>query len=357
MSKKIDYLIIGQGLAGSAIAWELLQRGKSIVVVDERTKNRASAYAAGLFNPIIGKSLTKAWEADLIFPFLSEFYSRAEEKLNKKFLHLTSIYRPFISEAEMQQWKKKSESEILKKFLLAFHGPLPMNDVIKNPFGGIEITQSGYLDVATWMSAIRESLIEHEAYLEEMFQEDELNFDKDRVHYRDLNAGKIVYCNGVAALRSKWFEWLPIKPLKGETIEVLIQATAGHIYNRGVYLVPTVETDKFKVGATYQHTPFTDGPSAEGLTELTSKLKALVKIPYRIIHQDWGIRPTTHDRRPMLGHHPGNKNVIIFNGLGTKGVSLAPYFACHLVDWLEGEGDLSPEVNIYRFKALYSRLQ
>ena len=83
------------------------------------------------------------------------------------------------------------------------------------------------------------------------------------------------------------------------------------------------------------------------MTELIGK-------PFRIIHQEWGIRPTSPDRRPMLGAHPGNKNIIAFNGLGTKGVSLSPYFAHHLALWLEETGDLSTEVNIYRFKALYS---
>ena len=128
------------------------------------------------------------------------------------------------------------------------------------------------------------------------------------------------------------------------------------IYNRGVYLVPTTEENKFKVGATYQHPPFLEGTSESALQELVSRLDELVAVPYEIIHQEWGIRPTTPDRRPFLGHHPDNKNVIIFNGLGTKGVSLAPYFASHLISWLEGNGELSPEVNIYRFKALYSRL-
>ena len=356
MNQKIDYIIVGQGLAGSAVAWELLQRGKSIVVFDEKIKNRASANAAGLFNPISGRGMAKAWQADLIFPFFKEFYSLAEKKLNKKFLHLLPLYRPFVSEEEMQQWKQKSELEDLKKFHLTFHGPGPFSEVIRNPFGGIEIAWSGYLDVAAWMSAVCDYLKEIGAYRAEAFLEEELLFD-GRVQYKEFSARKIIFCNGLSALHSRWFNWLPLKPLKGETLDVEIQGGADRIYNRGVYLVPTTEVNRYRVGATYQHPPFLEGPSEQGFKELQDKLNELIHMPYKILHQGWGIRPTTPDRRPMLGHHPDNKNVVILNGLGTKGVSLAPYLAHHLINWLEREGDLLREVNIYRFNALYSKLQ
>ncbi|MEJ0054799.1 MAG: FAD-dependent oxidoreductase [Bacteroidota bacterium] len=126
------------------------------------------------------------------------------------------------------------------------------------------------------------------------------------------------------------------------------------MFNRSAYLVPSVKENVFNVGATYQHPPFTEGITEESRQDLKSKLEALLAVPFEILHQDWGIRPTTPDRRPLIGAHPKNKNVIIFNGLGTKGVSLAPYFAHHVSDWLEGKSDLSAEVNIFRFKALYS---
>ncbi len=84
-------------------------------------------------------------------------------------------------------------------------------------------------------------------------------------------------------------------------------------------------------------------------------LKVLLKTPYKFISQDWGFRPTTPDRRPILGEHPDLKNVIIFNGLGTKGVSLAPYFSAQLANWLSGKAEIQPEVNIKRFKSLSSK--
>jgi glycine/D-amino acid oxidase-like deaminating enzyme len=76
----------------------------------------------------------------------------------------------------------------------------------------------------------------------------------------------------------------------------------------------------------------------EARMELDQKLMELIIIPYRVTAQDWGFRPTTPDRRPILGSMPDSENVVIFNGLGTKGVSLAPYFSAQLCDWLIGSG-------------------
>ncbi len=352
MKRQVDYLIVGQGLAGSAIAWELLRRGKSIHVIDEPGNTRASVVAAGLFNPIAGKFMTKAWKADGVFPYMEQFYSAAEKIFNKKFLHLLPIYRPFISTEEQQQWKIRGESEELERFVLAFH-EAPTFDQVKDPFGGIEIAHSGYVNVSSWLFSVREYLLSKEILSEEYFKEEDL-VEGESITYGDFRAGKIIFCNGLAGLKSKWFQWLPFKPLKGETLEIELESACPRLFNRAAYLVPSHKENIFNVGATYQHPPFVDGPTEESRLDLKSKLEALLAVPFKILHQDWGIRPTTPDRRPLMGAHPRNKNVIIFNGLGTKGVSLAPYFAHHLADWLDGKGDLSTEVNIFRFKALYS---
>ena len=351
--RKLDYLIVGQGLAGSALAWDLVQRGNSVVVFDEPGLNRSSAISAGLFNPITGRVMTKTWQADILFPYLNKFYARAEAVTKRRFFHPLPIYRPFLSAEEMRQWKKKSLSEEVKSFLLAFHDAPSFVDQVHNDFGGIEIAQSGYLNVTSWVTAVRDHLIALNSYKGEQFDESQLVVDED-VRYQDLIATRIIFCNGVCSLQSKWFQWLPLKPLKGETLQVRISMGRDKIFSRGVFLVPSTNEKIYTVGSTYVHPPFSEGPTQAGRDDMSLKLQVLVRPSFEIVHQDWGIRPTTPDRRPILGAHPANKNVIIFNGLGTKGVSLAPYFAHQLADWLEGKGDMLTEVNINRFKALYS---
>ena len=113
--------------------------------------------------------------------------------------------------------------------------------------------------------------------------------------------------------------------------------------------------NSYRVGATYEAKNLSEEVTNAGMMELEQKLTDLLKLPYRVISQDWGFRPTTPDRRPILGPLPDSKNVIIFNGLGTKGVSLAPYFSAQLCNWLLGFGEIQPEVNIARFKSLSSK--
>ena len=90
-------------------------------------------------------------------------------------------------------------------------------------------------------------------------------------------------------------------------------------------------------------------PTSKATDEIKSKLEKILKYPYEIIGQKAGIRPTTQDRRPLIGKHPEIGNAYIFNGLGTKGVSIAPYFSVMFTNWLLGEGTLSSEVDIKRF--------
>ncbi len=353
MTQQRDYLIIGQGLAGSALAWELMQRGRTVVVYDQPDTNRSSAIAAGLFNPITGRVMTRTWKADEIFPALLKFYGQAEQVLNKRFLHELPIYRPFLSQEERTQWQAKSESPDLKRFVKAFREAGAFAHQAHDPFGGIEVANSGYLDVNQWMLAVREYLLIRDSYMHEAFLEEDLLVN-ELIRYKNHTAKKIIFCNGLQALDTRWFGWLPLRKLKGEVIDVTLSVVPERIYNHGAYLVPYGKESRWRVGATYEHSPFSECATAESREALEAKLQALIRLPYEIIHQDWGIRPTTPDRRPMLGAHPSNKNVLIFNGLGTKGVSLAPYFACQLADWLECKGDLPAEVNINRFKALYS---
>lgn len=348
-----DYLIIGQGLAGSALAWELMGRGKTVLVYDQPDMNRSSSIAAGLFNPITGRVMTKTWKAEEIFPFLQKFYGQAEQALHQKFLYKLPIYRPFLSVEERNQWQAKSETPELKQFILAFRDAGAFANQAHDPFGGIEIAHSGYLDVNVWMSTVRSYLLSANSYRQEAFQMEDLVVD-GLVRYKDLTAKSIIFCNGLQALHTHWFGWLPLRKLKGEVIDVTLDTAPERIYNHGAYLVPFGSENLWRVGATYEHAPFVESVTPQSREALDTKLRALIRLPYDIVHQDWGIRPTTPDRRPMLGAHPENKNVIIFNGLGTKGVSLAPYFASRLADWLEGQGDLPAEVNINRFKALYS---
>ena len=144
-----------------------------------------------------------------------------------------------------------------------------------------------------------------------------------------------------------------VLPLKGEVLTIKTESPLNRIYNRGVYVIESGDKE-YKVGATYDLKDLIPSITVKGKSELENKLQDFLCMKFSITHQDWGIRPSTIDRRPLLGSHPKHQNVFIFNGLGTKGVSLAPYFSNQLADHLIDGSKLDKEVNISRVKALYS---
>jgi glycine oxidase len=187
--------------------------------------------------------------------------------------------------------------------------------------------------------------------LDESFQDEQLLVGDRSVQYKDFEAGGIIFCQGMES--NKWFNWVPVLPLKGETIRIQSEAEENIIINRGVYVVPINQNGSWRVGATYSWTDQTGQITNVARLELTSKLSDLVNFDYKVLDQEWGIRPTTHDRRPILGRHPEHKALYILNGMGPKGVSLSPYFSEILVQSIENRQSLNKDVNIERYKLLY----
>lgn len=345
-SVEYDYMLVGQGLAGSCLALQLLQRGKRILVIDLYTEHAATQVAAGLFNPVTGRVMAKTWKADVLFPYLHDFYRKAEALTGERFFYPMPLYRPFISVEEQNEWMGKSTNDALAAYIDSVSINPIQTDHVKNPFGGLKLKQCGYLNTPVFSRAVRTYISRKGTLLPEHFDEAELTFSETGIGYRNYRAEKIILCQGVQALSGKLFSWLPIRPLKGETLTLQTDQNIAMIYNRGVYVVP----GSWKVGATYHSNDLTEAVTTTARTELTQKLEELVSFPYKITAQSWGMRPTTPDRRPILGAHPQYKQAIVFNGLGTKGISLAPYFSGVLAAWLENEALINKEVDIERYK-------
>ena len=163
--KNLDYIVVGQGLAGSAVALELLRRRRSFVVFDDPARNKCSNVAAGLFNPITGQNWVKTWNADILFPFMKTFYKQAELLTGSSFYYEKPIYRPFTSNLEQNDWAGKHSEDRFKDYICRFHTTPYMPDLVSNPFGGLELSFSGYLDVRTYMDAVRKVLIGSDSYV------------------------------------------------------------------------------------------------------------------------------------------------------------------------------------------------
>ena len=118
-------------------------------------------------------------------------------------------------------------------------------------------------------------------------------------------------------------------------------------------MVPAIAPSEWRIGATYDHEDKGSGTTEKAKAELIEKTAELISFPFNIVHQEYGFRPTTPDRRPILGRHPALDRVFAFNGMGTKGVSLAPYFSDVLVRFIENDEPINKDVDIERYKSLY----
>ena len=192
-------------------------------------------------------------------------------------------------------------------------------------------------------------LKQKELLLEEKFSFADLEAHETFVAYRGKKAKAIIFCEGASAIQNPYFKFLPFQLAKGECLILNIEDFyADRVINGEVFIMPTAAKNEYYIGSTHQWHFDDDKPSEIGKNELLGNLNTVLTAPYKIVNHKAAIRPTVNDRRPFLGFNPEHKNVGIFNGMGTKGISLAPYFAKHFVSHLFHSTTLMPEVDIKR---------
>src|SRR5690606_17612985 len=214
--KKIDYLIVGQGLAGSALAIHLLLRKKRILVVNRRDAGTSSEVAAGIFNPVTGKMLAKTWMADEIFPFLDSFYRLAEILTSARFYYPMPIYRPFANAAEQNEWMGRSENMQVAAYLNRIVTASQYPDVLHDDFGGLFMDRCGYVNASGYVAAVRRWLEQQDCYIADNLYPENFRVGLRDVRYGRYTAGVAVFCEGNSVFENPWFDWVPVKPLKGE---------------------------------------------------------------------------------------------------------------------------------------------
>lgn len=350
----IEFIIVGRGLAASVIAHTLHNNNISFKIIGDTNLSSCSKVAAGIWNPIVFKRLTKSWIADELIEHLNVFYTACEKRLDRKLITQRSIIRSFNEEQEKNLWSAKANSE-LKGFLdptIYNNNSLGLeNCKIADQIGLVK--QSGNLNVADFLNATDTFFKEH--LVDETFDHAQLKINAGDVSYKEIKTKNIIFCEGYLVKNNPFFKWIPLKPAKGETL--IISAPdlkiKDHILNKNGFIMGQSDGN-YKVGATYEWTDLSEEKSRKGLAELEDKLAQLVNCKYAILDHQAGVRPSSSDRRPIIGAHPEHNNLFIFNGLGTKGVMLAPYFAKKFVNFYLQKETLPPEVNVARFYSLYA---
>lgn len=348
----LDYIIVGSGLAGIAFSEIALQNNKTILVVNNQSQN-SSRIAGGLYNPVILKRFSEVWQASEQLELLYYFYANLENKLQIKLDYKLPLLRKFYSVEEQNNWFTASDKPNLSKFL-STNLITKRWDAIPSPFNFGEVLYSGYVDTNLLVDSYKQFLINQNAYLEDTFDYIGLVIEKDFISYQNIKAKHIVFAEGFGMLLNPFFNKLPLDGTKGELL--LIKApnlNLDVIMKSSIFVLPIVN-DLYKVGATYNWEDKTNIPTEAAKKELIDNLKELITCDFEVIEHYAGVRPTVKDRRPLVGTHPVHKNLHVLNGLGTRGVMLAPAMAKNLYNHIENQIPLDKNIDILRIKNFVS---
>jgi len=345
MKKKVDYLIVGQGLAGTFLAFQLLRSNKTFLVIDQGHETSSSYIAAGIINPLVLKRLTVTWRAEEFLNYNGQFYAELEEFLNDKYHFEMPIHQLIQNEEAEEFWQHRFEKANLEKYIYEDLRPIDASYLPAKDFKIGKVNQTSWLNISKLLTDFRAFLNKRELIISESFDYSMLEANQ----YEDVAFEKIVFCEGSAAVKNPYFNHLPFSLNKGQLITIESNSLPTDvILKKKVFLLPT-EDQQFKAGATYSWKWKDEETEEEKTSILQEQLEEMTEANYTILRADTGIRPAVKDRRPLLGIHSKYRSFCIFNGMGSRGCFMAPLLAAEFLSFLIEGKVLNQECDIARF--------
>ena len=345
-ASKIDYLIVGQGLAGSLLAWHLLQQKQTVRIIARKDASSASRVAAGLINPVSGRRLVLQEGISELLPAAQRFYSDMQARFGRQFFFEKPLLRLIRHPRLREVYEQRRQQPEYAPFL---------GDWVEQGQGGWWQNRTGWLDTNALLDALHNDFNVQGLCIDQVFEHTELELLAHDVRWRQFTASTVIFCEGYLVRQNPWFDWLPMQPVKGEILTCETHATlADHILNAGQWIVPLSE-HRFRLGANYERDHLNEIPTPSVAESLLANLASLLPEvrPAKVVAHKAGVRPGTVDKNPILGLHPAYPQLGIFNGFGSKGSLLIPWHAAHFAEMLANRSPLPPHADISRFVPRY----
>jgi glycine oxidase len=342
----IDYIIVGNGLAGISFSEIALNANKKILVFDNNSQP-SSRVAVGLYNPVVLKRFSEVWKAKEQIDFAFPLYHQIQKKLKVTFDFELPIFRKLFSIEEQNNWFQAADKPNLAPFLDATLVTKSYPN-IDSPFYYGKVHHTGYLNISILIEAYSNFLKSNNCFSTATFDYTAIEFFEEYILYKNTKVKNIIFAEGFGLHANPYFSNLPLDGTKGELL--IIKAPnldVDVVIKSSVFILP-IGNDLYKVGATYDWSDKTNTPTEEGKSELVNKLKEIISCDFEIVNHFAGVRPTVKDRRPLVGTHPIHKQLHVLNGLGTRGVMLGPYLANQLFQHIENNNPLEKEIDITR---------
>jgi len=213
----IDFLIVGQGIAGTVLAHQLIDRNKSVHIIDNGHVSSSSHIAGGVTHPMSFKRIILSWKADMLIPFAKEFYRSFEAQFNNKVFYNLPMNRVFSSVEEQNNWQGRMAD-------------YPMNEIIGDtdidlsgfelnaPFGTGKVNLAGRLDVRKFINLSKKHFEDRKIISSSNFDFSQLKIKENAISYGNINAKQIVFCEGYKFTENPYFNYIPLSPTKGEIL-------------------------------------------------------------------------------------------------------------------------------------------
>ncbi|MEZ4874193.1 MAG: FAD-dependent oxidoreductase [Flavobacteriaceae bacterium] len=294
------------------------------------------------------KRITPVWNGLKFYEFALSFYEALTSKISSAALKKNTILRIFNSVEEQNEWFVACDQKELGALLSEEMVPNTIES-LRAPLGFGRVLGSFQLNTHVLLDDYQQFLSEENVLMEEEFHYHLLQVRPEGLQYKDFIASKIVFAEGTAAIQNPFFPQEGLIPKKGEYIT--IKAPQLHLEDivKGSYFIIPLGNDCYKVGATFAHQDTSFKTTEAGKETLIMGLKKAISVPFEVVNQEFGFRPTVSDRKPMIGNLPSAENIYFLNGLGTRGFLMAPLLSSHLFYFMEGLSEIPSEMDIRRF--------
>lgn len=345
--QKFDNLIVGAGLAGVWMAFRFMQENKTFVLLDLKDENNSSRVAAGIYNPLLAKRQKVSYNAKNLYPNLYSSYHELEVLLHQKFCHRHQVAYIIENLRELNDWASLSEAEWFSDFVMVKNERIA--DQVISDFGYIDILDSGWVDIPLFLDSFIANIPSPNLFFNQRFDDNKLIVNNDNFQYNDFTFKNVIFCQGTGIDQNKFTSNIRLKPAKGEILTIESEEhISDMIPQNGVFLLP-ISDNKYRVGSNFTWNKLDNLLTEEAKLEIIQKLCKWYKAPFEVTNQVAGVRPSSLDRRPILGRLDCHPNTFILNGFGSKGVSHAPYYSKMLSRFIYDNGMIDEEVDVKRF--------
>ncbi|MCB0657575.1 MAG: FAD-dependent oxidoreductase [Saprospiraceae bacterium] len=343
--------IVGQGLAGTLTTFLLLRKGLQVSIIDPGTPN-ASSIASGLINPVTGRNYVKSWQIETLLKLADVIYPQLEEYLDIHCYQSIRLYRILADHHQTEKWMQRAILPGYEKYLTS--DPLQWRKEISGLRESVEVGEvklARWLDTEQLLSTFREMQRQHQALHQTILEPEHLTLESDQVIWKDMAFDYLVFAEGSGITNNPFFNWLPVKPSKGERLLIRTKSDFQQVMKASYFIIPYREEGVYWIGSPTDFSAKDELPSAEGRQKLEDHIRLWLSTNYELMNHAAAFRPASRDQRPVIGFHPLHPRLAVINGLGTKGVSLAPYLAHLMSERLVGAITSFPdEVDIARFE-------